>query len=258
MIHLKLQRPLVIFDLETTGVNFSRDRIIDMFMIRVMPDQTEERRYYRFNPGVPIPPESTAIHGISDEDVRESPFFKDKAGEIHQWFADCDFAGFNSNRFDFPMLVEEFLRCGISLDYEKRKFVDAMRIFHAMEPRDLSAAYRFYCNKELKDAHSAAADTEATWEILCAQLSRYPQLEPTVEHLQKISGQDDRADLAGRMVYGNDGEVYFNFGKHKGKKVKQVMRDEPSYYEWMMNGEFSLQTKQVLTRIRLSLRSDQA
>jgi DNA polymerase-3 subunit epsilon len=258
MIHLKLQRPLVIFDLETTGVNFSRDRIIDMFMIRVMPDQTEERRYYRFNPGVPIPPESTAIHGIRDEDVREAPFFKDKASEIHHWFADCDFAGFNSNRFDFPMLVEEFLRCGISLDYEKRKFVDAMRIFHAMEPRDLSAAYRFYCNKELTDAHNAAADTEATWEILCAQLNRYPQLEPTVEHLQKISGQDDRADLAGRMVYGADGEVYFNFGKHKGKKVKQVMRDEPSYYEWMMNGEFSLQTKQVLTRIRLSLRSDQA
>lgn len=254
-MNLQLHRPLLVFDLETTGINFSKDRIIEMCMIKVNPDGQEETRVYRFNPGMPIPPESTAIHGIRDEDVADSPFFRDKAAEIFHWIGESDFAGFNSNRFDFPMLVEEFLRCGINLEYEKRRFIDAMRIFHAMEPRDLSAAYRFYCDTELTAAHNAEADTRATWEILKAQVTRYPQLGASVEQLQKFSGQDDRADLAGRMVYGNDGEVYFNFGKHKGRTVKQVLKNEPSYYDWMMNGDFSLQTKHILTRIRLSMKS---
>jgi len=210
-MNLQLHRPLLVFDLETTGINFSKDRIIEMCMIKVNPDGSEETRVYRFNPGMPIPPESTAIHGIRDEDVADSPFFRDKAAEIFHWIGESDFAGFNSNRFDFPMLVEEFLRCGINLEYEKRRFVDAMRIFHAMEPRDLSAAYRFYCDTDLANAHNAD--------------------------------------------YGNDGEVYFNFGKHKGRTVKQVLKNEPSYYDWMMNGDFSLQTKHILTRIRLSMKS---
>jgi len=188
--------------------------------------------------------------------VKDAPMFKDKAAEIFHWLGDCDFAGFNSNRFDFPMLVEEFLRCGITLEYEKRRFVDAMRIFHVMEPRDLSAAYRFYCNAELNNAHNAEADTRATWEIVKAQMKRYPQLENSVEQMHRMAGQDDRADLAGRMVYGSDGEIYFNFGKHKGKKVKYVLQAEPSYYDWMMNGDFALQTKHILTRIRLSLKTN--
>jgi DNA polymerase-3 subunit epsilon len=249
---LQLTRPLVIFDLETTGINTTHDRIVEMCLLKVFPDGLEELRTLRFNPGIPIPAAATAVHGISDADVADMPFFKDLAAELNQYLAHCDFGGFNSNKFDFPMLVEEFYRAGIELEVEKRHFIDAQRIFHLKEPRNLSAAFRFYCDGNLENAHSAEADTLATWEVLKAQLERYGDLPQSLEGLHKFSGQNNLADLAGRLVYGSDGEVQFNFGKHRGKRVKEVLLKEPSYYTWMMEGDFPQQTKNVLTRIRLS------
>ncbi len=251
-MNLALTRPLIIFDLETTGINTSKDRIIEIYLIKISPDGARVDKHFYFNPEMNIPKEATAIHGITNERVANEPTFKERANELHQFINNSDFAGFNSNKFDFPMLVEEFLRSGISLETNDRQFVDAQRIFHLMEPRNLSAAYRFYCQKELENAHSAKADTEATWEIIQAQLDRYSQLENNVTYLHNFTSQNNQADLAGRFVYNDKREIIFNFGKHKGKTVKEVLKNEPSYYEWMMNGEFAAQTKNVLTQIRLS------
>lgn len=248
---LELKRPLVVFDLETTGININNDRIVEVCFIKIQPDGTEETMIQRINPTIPIPKAVTKIHGISDEDVKDEPTFKDLSQKFNEFLKNCDFGGFNSNKFDFPLLVEEFYRAGIDFDTDDRKFIDVQRIFHTMEPRNLSAAYKFYCEKSLENAHSAKADTEATWEILKAQLERYETLEKNIEFLHKFSGQSNFADLAGRMVYNEHGDVLFNFGKHKGKKVKDVLKQEPGYYDWIQNNDFAFQTKKVLTRIRL-------
>ncbi|TNE80392.1 MAG: 3'-5' exonuclease [Bacteroidetes bacterium] len=248
---IDIRRPLVFFDLETTGINTTHDRIVEIYLIKLMPDGEEIHRRDLLNPGIPIPEGASKIHGIYDEDVKDQPTFKDIATDLARFLDNCDFAGFNSNRFDFPMLVEEFLRYQIEFDTENRKFIDVQRIYHVMEPRNLAAAFRYYCNKELVDAHSAKADTEATYEILKAQLGKYEQLESNLDFLHHFSGQSNLVDLAGRIVKNEAGEACFNFGKHKGKTVQQVFSQDPSYYDWMMKGDFALQTKQVLTRLRL-------
>jgi DNA polymerase-3 subunit epsilon len=248
---LHLKRPLVVFDLETTGMSVNTDRIVEFSYIKVMPDGTENIKTLRFNPGIPIPHEVSLIHGIYDEDVKNAPLFKQKAKELAEEFKGCDFAGFNSNKFDFPLLVEEFLRAGVEFDVENRKFVDAQRIFHMMEQRTLTAAYKFYCNKELINAHSAEADTIATLEVLKAQIERYENLENDVDFLHNFTKQDKNVDLAGRMVYNNDGVPVFNFGKHKGKPVQEVFKADFGYYDWMMNGDFAEDTKRRLTQIKL-------
>lgn len=253
---LKLKRPLVIFDLETTGMNPGQDRIIEISLLKVFPEGQEELRTYRVNPTIPIQPQATAVHGITDEDVADKPTFKELASELNNFLKECDFGGFNSNKFDFPMLVEEFFRAGIEFDVDKRKFIDAQRIFHFKEPRNLKAAYRFYCNLDLENAHSAEADTLATWAVLKAQLEKYDDIPNDIEGLHRMSGQNNLADLAGRFITADDGQVLFNFGKHKGKPVKKVLKEEPGYYNWMMDGDFPQQTKNVLTRIRLSMREE--
>jgi len=253
---LTLKRPLVVFDLETTGINISHDRIVEMSFIKIDPNGHEEMRTYRVNPTIPIPPEITQIHGISDADVSDKLTFKDLAQELNLFLKDCDFGGFNSNKFDFPLLVEEFYRAGIEFDTEKRKFIDAQRIYHFKEPRNLKAAFRFYCEKELENAHSAEADTMATWAVLKAQIERYEDIPRDIEGLHRMSGQNNLADLAGRLIFNNNQDVVFNFGKHRGKLVKDIFRTEPNYYKWMMDGDFPMQTKNVLTRVRLSMRNE--
>jgi DNA polymerase-3 subunit epsilon len=248
---LQLKRPLVVFDLETTGTSVNSDRIVEFSYIKVMPDGTENVKTLRFNPGIPIPHEVSLIHGIYDEDVKDAPLFKQKAKELAEEFKGCDFAGFNSNKFDFPLMVEEFLRAGVEFDVENRKFVDAQRIFHMMEQRTLTAAYKFYCNKELVNAHSAEADTIATLEVLKAQIERYENLENDVDFLHNFTKQDKNVDLAGRIIYNNDGIPVFNFGKHKGKAVQEVFKTDFGYYDWMMNGDFAEDTKRRLTQIKL-------
>lgn len=250
---IQLTRPLVIFDLETTGININRDRIVEISLLKVFPNGTEELRTYRVNPQVPIPTEASAVHGIYDEDVADKPSFKQLAPELNSFLELCDFGGFNSNKFDFPLLVEEFYRADIEFETNNRKFIDVQRIFHKMEPRNLSAAYKFYCDKSLENAHSAEADTIATWQVLQAQIERYDQLPNDIKGLHEMSGQGNNVDLAGRFVYNNDNIPVFNFGKHKGRPVSDVLTREPSYYNWMMDGDFPLQTKRVLTELRLKM-----
>ena len=252
-MNVQLTRPLVVFDLETTGINTQKDRIIEISMLKVFPNGDEELRTYRVNPTIPIPKDSSAIHGIFDHDVADKPTFKQLAKEIEHFLELCDFAGFNSNKFDFPLLVEEFYRAEIDFEIDNRKFIDVQRIFHTMEPRNLSAAYKFYCDRNLENAHSAEADTIATWNILKAQIDRYDSLPKDVKGLHEHSGQSRNVDLAGRFVYDNNKVPVFNFGKHRGKPIAWVLEKEPSYYKWMMDGDFPLQTKRVLTKIRLNL-----
>lgn len=253
---LQLRRPLVIFDLETTGTNISHDRIVEICLIKVFPDEREEIRTYRVNPGIPIPKETSEIHGIYDADVADKPSFRELGAELNNFLKECDFGGFNSNKFDFPLLVEEFYRAGIEFDVEKRKFIDVQRIFHLREPRNLKAAYRFYCDKDLENAHSAEADTMATWQVLKAQLERYDDLPTEIDKLHQISGQSNFVDLGGRFILNAQSIPCFNFGKHKGKPIKDVLKAEPGYFEWMMNGDFPQQTKNVLTKIRLSMKNE--
>lgn len=248
---LNLKRPLIVFDLETTGTSVNNDRIVEFCYIKVMPDGSEHVKTMRFNPGMPIPHEVSLIHGIYDEDVKDAPLFKVKAKELAEEFKGCDFAGFNSNKFDFPLLVEEFLRAGVEFDVENRKFVDAQRIFHMMEQRTLTAAYKFYCNKSLENAHSAEADTIATLEVLKAQLTHYSQLENDIDFLHNFTKQDKNVDLAGRMIYNDAGQPLFNFGRHKGKLVDDVFKTDYGYYDWMMNGDFPEDTKRRLTQLKL-------
>jgi DNA polymerase-3 subunit epsilon len=249
---LNLKNPLVFFDLETTGINISRDKIVEASFLKVYPNGKEEIRTYRINPEMHIPEESTAIHGITDEDVKDCLTFKQLAKTLADFLEGCDMAGFNSSRFDVPMLAEEFLRAGVEFDISKRKFVDVQIIFHKKEQRTLEAAYRFYCDKELDKAHSAEADAVATYEVLKSQLERYPDLVNDINVLSKeFSSFNDNVDFAGRIVLNEKGVEVFNFGKHKGKAVAEVFKKEPSYYAWMMEGDFPLNTKQVITKIRL-------
>ncbi len=248
-MELKLKNPIVFFDLETTGTDIGKDRIVEIATVKVYPDGREESKCRRVNPGIPIPPASTAVHGITDEDVANEPHFPQIAKSLAAYIMGCDLGGFNSNKFDIPILAEEFIRAGVDIDLKKRKFVDVQTIFHKMEQRTLVAAYRFYCGKELEDAHSASADTMATYEVLKAQLDRYEELENDVAFLADFSSQNRFADYAGRIAYDESGVEVFNFGKYKGRSVEQVFREEPSYFAWMENGDFPEYTKKVVREI---------
>ena len=249
---LKLEKPIVFFDLETTGLDVARDRIVELCYIRIEPNGNEEAKSMRINPEMHIPEVCSKVHGIYDEDVKDCPTFKEIAPELAKTFSGCDFAGFNSNKFDIPLLVEEFMRAGIDPDLSDRRFVDVQNIYHKMERRTLIAAYKFYCGKNLENAHSALADTRATYEVLQAQLDHYPDvLKNDVEFLAEYSTIGKNVDLAGRFVYNENGEEIVNFGKYKGKAIKDVLRTDPSYYSWIQQGDFTLNTKQVLEKLRL-------
>lgn len=245
---LSLSRPLAFLDLETTGINISTDRIVEIAIVKINIDGTKQVKRKLINPQMPIPAGATEVHGITDDMVKEAPTFKQVANEIKQFIEGSDLGGYNSNRFDIPMLIEEFLRAGIDFSVEGKKFVDVQKVFHLMEQRTLSAAYKFYCNKSLDGAHSAEVDATATWEVLEAQIERYPQIGDTVESIVKFTGEDDIVDFARRFIKDKGVEV-FNFGKHKGKPVVQVLKEEPQYYDWMMKGDFPMNTKQKLTEI---------
>jgi len=245
---LQLKRPLVFIDLETTGVNLSTDRIVEIAIVKLAPDGSRAIKQKILNPQMPIPKNSSAIHGITDEKVKDAPTFKQVSNELKQFIEDADLSGYNSNRFDIPMLMEEFLRAGVTIDMTNRRMLDVQHIFHMMEKRTLGAAYKFYCEKELHDAHSAEADAAATWEILEAQLTRYEHLGNTLDTILQFTGEERFVDFARRFIMDNDIEV-FNFGKHKGRPVSDVLKAEPQYYDWMMKGDFSLHTKQKLTEI---------
>jgi DNA polymerase-3 subunit epsilon len=245
---LSLTRPLAFIDLETTGTNLAIDRIIEIAIVKIFPDGNRQVKRKILNPQMPISKSSSDIHGITNERVKECPTFKEVANELKQFIDNADLSGYNSNRFDVPLLIEEFLRAGITLDMRNRRMVDVQHIFHMMERRTLAAAYKFYCKKDLHDAHSAEADALATWEILEAQTIRYETLGCTLESILKFTGEEIIVDFARRMIMENDVEV-FNFGKHKGKSVCEVLKAEPQYYDWMMKGEFPLHTKQKLTEI---------
>ncbi|MDR2121220.1 MAG: ribonuclease H-like domain-containing protein [Tannerella sp.] len=249
-MQLQLNRPLVFFDLETTGINISKDRIVEISLLKVYPDGKEESKTRRINPEMPIPPESTKIHGITDEDVKDCPTFKMIARSLATLIEDCDLAGFNSNRFDIPLLAEEFLRAEVEIDLHSRKFIDVQTIYHKMEQRTLSAAYKFYCNKDIDNAHSAEGDTRATYEVLKVQLERYQNLSNDIQFLSEFSSFTNNVDFAGRMIYNEKGEELFNFGKYRGEPVRKVLIKDPGYYSWIMNGDFALDTKQKLTGIR--------
>lgn len=245
---LQLTRPLAFIDLETTGVNLSVDRIIELAIVKVQPDGNRLVKRKLVNPQMPIPSAASDIHGITDDMVKDAPSFKQIANEIRQFLDHCDLAGYNSNRFDLPLLVEEFLRTGLEFDVTSRQLLDVQKLYHMMEPRTLSAAYKFYCGKDLDNAHSAEVDATATFEILEAQLQRYPQAGSTVESVIKFTGQEQIVDFARRFIMENGIEI-FNFGKHKGKPVTDVLKAEPQYYDWMMKGDFPMHTKQKLTEI---------
>lgn len=249
---LNLSNPIIFFDLETTGLDVSTDRIVELCYIKVEPNGNEETCSMRINPERHIPEESSNIHGITDEDVKDCPTFKQVAAKLWHTFEGCDLAGFNSNKFDIPMIVEEFMRAGIDIDLSKRKFIDVQNIYHKMERRNLVAAYKFYCGKDLTDAHSAIADTKATYEVLQAQLDKYPdELQNDIQFLSDFSRMGNNIDFAGRFVYAEDGVTEMvNFGKYKGKTVKEVLAKDPSYYSWMMRGDFTMNTKQVLTKLK--------
>ncbi len=250
-MQLALKNPLIFFDLETTGTDIINDRIVEISYLKVHPNGMEESKTMKINPGVPIPAESSAIHGIFDKDVVDAPNFKEVAKLIARDFEGADLAGFNSNRFDVPLLAEEFIRADIDIDMTKRKFIDVQTIFHKKEQRTLGAAYKFYCQKEIENAHSAEADTLATYEVLKAQLDKYPDLENDVVFLSDFSSFNRNADFSGRIIYNDNNEEVINFGKYKGQLVNTVLEKDPGYYGWIMNADFSLHTKQIFTKIKL-------
>ena len=268
---LNLKRPLAFFDLETTGTNVAADRIVEIAIVKIYPDgriekkPTDKKKENRFliNPTIPIPIESSLVHGIYQEDIKDKPTFKEVAKNLFKMLFDCDLAGFNSNKFDIPILAEEFLRCEIDFSIENRNLIDVQNIYHLMEKRSLKAGYKFYCQKDLTDAHEALADTEATYEIFMAQLEKYNGLvvqddvrklkitfENDIDILHTISERTKNVDFLGRIIFDNNNKEIFNFGKHKGKTVVQVLKEEPGYYSWMMQGDFPLYTKKVLTDIK--------
>jgi DNA polymerase-3 subunit epsilon len=248
---LSLKRPLVFFDLETTGTNVTNDRIVEISYIKVFPDGREECKTRRINPGMPIPAEATAVHHITDEDVKDCPAFKQVAKSLAAIFEGCDFAGFNSNRFDIPMLDQEFQRADVDFDFSKARMVDVQTIFHKREPRNLIAAYKFYCGKNLEDAHSASADIRATYEVLLAQLDRYEDLPGEIDKLSGYSSQNRNVDFMGRLVYDDQNREVINFGKYKGRIAEEVLKADPGYYGWIMQGDFTKNTKDAFTRIKL-------
>jgi DNA polymerase III subunit epsilon len=263
-MQLKLTRPLAIFDLETTGTNIATDRIVEIAILKVHSDGHEETRVHLVNPEMPIPPEVTAIHGITDEDVKDKPTFRELAGNLLSFIGNSDLAGYNNIKFDIPLLAEEFLRTDQDLDLKNRRVIDVQNIFHKMEQRTLKAAYRFYCGKELINAHSAEADTRATYDVLLSQLDRYENAEYTdrsgvvskpvvndIKALHDFSYYNRNADLAGNIIYNDKNEEVFNFGKYKNHKVEDIFKKEPSYYDWMMKSAFPLTTKKVITAIKL-------
>jgi DNA polymerase III subunit epsilon len=262
-MNLKLKSPIAFFDLEATGTNISTDRIVEISVLKVQPDGTEEIKTTRINPTIPIPRESSLIHGIYDKDVQDAPTFKQVSKEFHQFLAGADLAGFNVLKYDIPLLVEEFLRSGIDFDIDKRNILDSQKIFHMMEKRNLSAAYKFYCGKSLENAHSAEADTIASYEVFKSQISKYEgeeaedlqgnKLGVFENDMKKIHNilNEKMVDLAGRFIFNENGEECFNFGKHKGKTIQAVLKEEPSYYDWMMKGDFPLDTKRKFTQVKL-------
>lgn len=264
---LNLRNPLVFLDLETTGINIVTDRIVEIALLKINPDGTEVEKEMRINPEMPIPANASKVHGIYDDDIKDEPTFKEVAKSLSKFLEGCDLAGFNSNRFDIPLLAEEFLRVGVDIDFKKRKFIDVQAIFHKMEKRTLAAAYKFYCQQELVDAHSAMADTKATYEVLKSQLDLYQDveydegkgkktkpIENDVNKLSDFSSYDRNVDFVGRIVYDENGVEVFNFGKNKGIPVEQVLREQPGYFGWMMTSEFPLYTKKVLTAIKLRMK----
>ncbi|MCR8666395.1 3'-5' exonuclease [Aestuariibaculum sp. M13] len=250
-MQLNLNKPICFFDLETTGVNITTDRIVEIAILKVHPNGKEESKRWLVNPTIPIPKEVTAIHGISDEDVADKPTFKEVAKEVYNLIKDSDLGGFNSNRFDIPLLAEEMLRAEVDFDMKNRLAVDVQTIFHKMEQRTLSAAYKFYCDKNLEDAHTAEADTLATYEVLKAQIAKYDDLENDTKFLAEFSSRKQFADFAGFIAYNKNGEECFSFGKHKGKLVTEILEAEPGYFGWLLNADFPLYTKKVLTSIKL-------
>jgi len=263
-MELKLTKPIVFFDLETTGLNITKDRIVEISIVKVNIDNTTEVKTRRLNPTIPIPPESTAIHGITDEDVKDCPTFAAVSKSLAKFIANCDLAGYNSNKFDIPLLAEEFYRANVDFDWKNRKFIDVQNIFHKMEQRTLAAAYKFYCKKDLTDAHSAEADTLATYEILKAQLDKYKDVEfvdrngnksfPVVNDVKSLSeftSMNKNADLIGHIIFNDKNVEVFNFGKYKGKAVEEIFKKEPSYYDWMMKSDFPISTKKLITAIKL-------
>lgn len=250
-MNLVLNKPLAFIDLETTGINVASDRIVEISILKIMPDKSRESKTMRINPTIPIPENSSNIHGIYDADIKDCPTFVKVAHDLATFIGNADLAGYNSNKFDIPLLAEEFIRADVDFDMKKRKFVDVQVIFHKMEQRTLSAAYQFYCKKEIENAHSAEADVKATVEVLEAQLDKYPELQNNVDYLNDFSSHSKSADFLGRIIYDEKGVEVINFGKHKGKPVEEVFRIEPSYYNWMMNGDFPLYTKKIITGIKL-------
>jgi DNA polymerase-3 subunit epsilon len=249
-MNLNLTKPIVFFDLEATGLNISKEKIIEIAIIKINPDQTESTFVEKINPGFPIPAESTEIHGITDEDVKDCPTFDKFAQAIIEFIGDADLAGYNSNRFDIPFLLEELLNAGLELDMENRRFIDVQTVFHKMEQRTLVAAYKFYCNKDIVNAHSAEADTRATYEVLKAQLDRYPELENDMDFLFEFTqtGKNRKIDFVGRLALSDEGKVMYNFGKHTGKTIKEVYEKEPGYHRWILDNDFPLITKSILKK----------
>lgn len=250
-MELNLKNPIIFFDLETTGINIVHDRIVELSYLKIDLKGNETSKTYKINPTIPIPPESTAIHKITDEDVKDSPKFSEIAKSLAKEFEGCDLAGYNSNKFDIPLLAEEFLRVDVDLDMKKRKFIDVQVIFMKMEQRSLSAAYKFFCDKDLSNAHSAEADTLATYEVLKAQLDRYDNLKNDVSSLAEFSSHNKNADFAGRIIFNKEKVEVFNFGKYKDVPVEDVFAKDPGYYSWMMQSDFPLYTKKILTEIKL-------
>lgn len=250
-MELSLTRPICFFDLETTGVNVSKDKIVEISILKVFPNGNKESKTWLVNPGIPIPPQTTAVHGITDEKVANEPSFKQLSKSIHELIKGSDLAGFNSDRFDIPLLAEEMLRAEIDVDFKKFLTVDVQTIFHKMEKRNLSAAYKFYCGKELENAHSAEADTTATYEVLKAQIEKYDDLENDITSLSAFSTRRKSLDFAGFILVDDDGDPSFSFGKHKGRKVNEILDQEPGYFSWLLNADFPLYTKKVLTAIRM-------
>ncbi|MDE7410527.1 MAG: 3'-5' exonuclease [Paramuribaculum sp.] len=255
-MNLKLSRPIVFFDLETTGTNITHDRVVEISIIKVMPDGSEFERTRRINPEMPIPAEATAVHHITDADVANEPTFRQIAHSVAELFDNSDIAGFNSNRFDIPLLIEEFNRAGVPFDISSAKFVDVQTIFHKREPRNLTAAYKFYCGKNLNDAHSASADTRATLEVLKAQLDMYDDLPADIKGLSEYSSHTRNVDIMGRLIYDDNKVEIINFGKYKGQPAEDVLRKDPGYYNWVQQGDFSQNTKDAFARIRLRIDQD--
>lgn len=253
-MNLKLTRPLCVFDLETTGTNVTKDRIVEICVLKVMPDGSRESKTWLVNPEMPISQESSSVHGITNEDVKDAPTFKMIAPKVMEMLSGSDLGGFNSNRFDVPLLVEELLRAGIDFDMSKFRLIDAQVIYHKMEPRNLTAAYRYYCDKNLEGAHSAEADTLATFEVLDAQVGKYEEVPNDIAELSEFSYHQKNADFAGFIAFNDNGEEIFTFGKHKGRLVTDVLKQEASYYSWMQNADFPLYTKKVLTGIYLKMK----